>query len=366
MGDDGSRSLEEMPADVRVYSEIYRELVDFIVQKRDHGHLLVTGISGSGKSHLLRKLVASVPLKGLYKPCHEFFMHEQVGDSERSLADACLATNYDFVVLDNVELIGRTPSSQQANHPNNINFRLLSVLCHCLDQGKTLIVGITAEPEALHADLQRYGRMANIIHVSLSSKGQRRILLDNLLTDHNLSPGEKDDLAAMTHGYVVGDFQALCFKAAQSKLYPFLRPEGARAEDTNNIESTLESLTLEEGKERKEATEGTVKLTLEDFRKAMKAIPPSIVNGLSMLKPVKGLDDRPLVGIQDLERTIMEMIRFPIKYADKIKALRLTAPRGVLLLGPSGSGKTCLALHCARLSGLNVIHVQVDSDPSYL
>ncbi|KAI9030501.1 P-loop containing nucleoside triphosphate hydrolase protein [Hyaloraphidium curvatum] len=60
-------------------------------------------------------------------------------------------------------------------------------------------------------------------------------------------------------------------------------------------------------------------------------------------------------GLKEPYERLLEVVRYPILYADQLKTLGVDVPRGVLLYGPPGVGKTLLVRTVARDCGARLV-----------
>lgn len=84
------------------------ELSDFIHARRTNlnrvGHVLITGLSGSGKTYFMQSFTEFHGSAKVYS-CSQLF-HPSNGETERRLHEILYDQSLNFVVLDNVEVIG--------------------------------------------------------------------------------------------------------------------------------------------------------------------------------------------------------------------------------------------------------------------
>ena len=287
-------------------------------------------MTGVGKTVLVRQVVEGLG-KYTYCSCVQLFNAETGGTERRLLELFERATG--VVVLDDVDAIACKPagaSGGQGTHPPigllmiaDVEHRVLSVLKYALDTFEGSVIGVTSRPEAIDPEITRSGRLSDETHVSISTLHQRRAVLDSILPYGVLSEEDRLQIAKRTDGYNFADLE---------RLYAVAFEQALRSDPVN------------------------VLVTYDDFGAALKQCRASIISDL----PTLGIhsDVGPLVGVDALRDEVLRLICYPLDHSEKLRMLRLSPPRGVLLHGPSGSGKTALALDCALRSGLGVIHVQ--------
>ena len=296
-----------------------KQILEFARNRnKKKGHLLVSGMTGSGKTFLVKQVAASLGSYS-YCSCPQLFCAE-TGGTERRLAHLFEAES-GMIILDDIDTIAPKLGNALGQ---DVELRVLSVLEYCLDRYKGVVIGITSRPETMDPKVTRSGRLSHEIHISISTASQRLTILNNILPEGVLSKGERIELAKRTHGYSFADLERLYTVAFQRAL----------ARVPVNIS-----------------------IRWEEFEYALTQCRPSVTADL----PALGLqsDIEPLVGVDKLKGEILRLIQFPLDHEERLHQLRLSPPRGALLHGPSGSGKTALALECALKSGLNVIHIQV-------
>ncbi|HIP58259.1 MAG TPA: AAA family ATPase, partial [Archaeoglobus profundus] len=145
-------------------------------------------------------------------------------------------------------------------------------------------------------------------------------------------------LADQTHGFVGADIEALCKEAAMKALRRYL-PKINLNSDEIPID-VLES----------------IKVTMDDFKEALKEIEPSAMREVLVEVPKVTWDD--IGGLEDVKREIREAVEWPLKYPEKFKKFGIKPPKGVLLYGPPGTGKTLIAKAVANEANANFISVK--------
>ncbi len=145
-------------------------------------------------------------------------------------------------------------------------------------------------------------------------------------------------LADQTHGFVGADIEALCKEAAMKALRRYL-PQI----DLNADEIPIEVLE-------------SIKVTMDDFKEALKEIEPSAMREVLVEVPKVTWND--VGGLEDIKREIVEAVEWPLKYPEKFKKFGIKPPKGVLLYGPPGTGKTLIAKAVANEANANFISVK--------
>lgn len=97
-------------------------------------------------------------------------------------------------------------------------------------------------------------------------------------------------------------------------------------------------------------------ITMDDFRDAVKLVQPSAKREGFITVPDVTWDD--IGSLQDIREELQLAVLAPVKYPERLTALGLTSPSGVLLCGPPGCGKTLLAKAVANEAGINFISVK--------
>lgn len=314
----------------RIHSTSLPHLISFISTKRDdpqrHGHLLVSGISGVGKTTLLRAVLRELDIPHDYCSCSTLF-DAGTGVTEQRMVQLFArhdAQGFRAVIFDDLDVLTMRPPKVAGN---DMEHRVLAVFKKLLDTTPTLLViGITARPEVIDVELRRSGRFSQHVQVTIATASQRKAFLSSTLAPHLLSATQIDALAAKTHGFIIADLEHV-----KTEAFRLARCRGG----------------------------DQVHLEFSDFEEAVRNTRPTIAVGLPLLASTSP-DRRQalLVGMADIKSEIMRLIRLPLTHGTRLEQLRLRPPRGVLLYGPSGSGKTSIALECAHEAALTVIHVQ--------
>ncbi|KAM3077552.1 Peroxisome biosynthesis protein pex1 [Clarireedia jacksonii] len=140
------------------------------------------------------------------------------------------------------------------------------------------------------------------------------------------------DLAGETDGYMPGDLVLLV----------------ARARSEAMIRTVSESL--------KNAENGSIQLTREDFDSALKGFTPASLRNVTLQSSTTTFDS--IGGLQETRKILLETLQYPTTYAPIFAQCPLRLRSGLLLYGFPGCGKTLLASAVAGECGLNFISVK--------
>ncbi|MGC9200498.1 MAG: AAA family ATPase, partial [Candidatus Aenigmatarchaeota archaeon] len=219
---------------------------------------------------------------------------------------------------------------------------LLSLMDGLKSRGKVIVIAATNRPNDIDPALRRPGRFDREIEVPVPDRNGRLEILK--IHTRNMPLGKDvnlEEIADKTHGFVGADIMALCKEAAMSALrrvLPEIRDQ------------------LKEGEEiPKEVLEKLV-VTKEDFENALRVVEPSAMREVLVEVPKVKWED--IGGLEEVKKTLKEMIEWPLKYPQSFERMGITPPKGILLYGPPGCGKTLLAKAVATESGANFIAVK--------
>ncbi len=202
-----------------------------------------------------------------------------------------------------------------------------------------MVIGATNRPDALDPALRRPGRFDREIHIGIpDTKGRLEILQIHtrgmpLQKDMDLSK-----FAAVTHGFVGADLQALCKEAAMRSLRRMLP----------SIDLEAESIPAE--------ILNKITVTSEDFYDALKDVEPSAMR--EVLVEIPDIKWNDVGGLENVKEELREAVEWPLKYPELFEHTNATPPKGILLYGPPGTGKTLLAKAVANESEANFISIK--------
>lgn len=214
------------------------------------GGILLYGPPGTGKTFLARALAGELQAP-VFSVRPSEIMGPYVGESEQNLAELFSeARKHPLAVIFVDEIDALAPSRSGEAH--DVMKRLVPQLLAELDgfqrhDNRLVFIGATNEPWSLDPALMRPGRFDELAYVGLPNTRAREQILAANLKEVYLEPGlTPATIAELTEGYSGADLFGLCLNTPQ---YAYLD-------------------LCENGVERP--------VTLEDFRRAIAAQPPSV------------------------------------------------------------------------------------------
>jgi transitional endoplasmic reticulum ATPase len=202
-----------------------------------------------------------------------------------------------------------------------------------------IVIGATNIPNALDPALRRPGRFDREISISIPDRDGRREILE--IHSRGMPLAKDVDigrLAAITHGFVGADMEALCREAAMICLRGIL-PE---------IDFATAKIPYE--------TLGKLEVQMSHFLQALQEVDASAIREVFVEIPDVHWSD--VGGLEDIKRQLIESVEWPLKHAAIFARAGIRPPKGILLSGPPGCGKTLLAKAVANESEVNFISVK--------
>jgi len=254
-----------------------------------------------------------------------------------------------IVFIDEIDSIA--PKREEMSGDRQVERRVVAQLLALMDglksRGEVIVIAATNIPNTLDPALRRPGRFDREIAIGVPDKDGRREILEiytrgmPLADDPSMDPGrvvDLDRLAAITHGFVGADLEALGREAAMSALRR-LMPDIDFAQARIPYEKLM-----------------AMEVTMDDFRAALAEIEPSAIREVFTEVPEVGWDD--IGGLEEIKRLLMETVEWPLRYGSLFAHVHAAPPKGILLHGPPGTGKTLLAKAVAKESEANFISVK--------
>ena len=246
-----------------------------------------------------------------------------------------------IIFIDEIDAIA--PKREEMSGDRQVERRVVAQLLALMDglesRGHVIVVAATNIPNTLDPALRRPGRFDREIAIGVPDKEGRREVLEIHSRGMPLA-GDVDleRLAAITHGFVGADLEALCREAAMNALR-HLMPDIDFAQARIPYEKLM-----------------ALEVRMDDFLAALAEIEPSAIREVFTEVPEVGWDD--IGGLEEVKRLLMETVEWPLQYGPLFAHVHTTPPKGILLHGPPGTGKTLLAKAVAKESEANFISVK--------
>lgn len=246
-----------------------------------------------------------------------------------------------IIFIDEIDSLA--PKREEMSGDRQVERRVVAQLLALMDglesRGEVMVIAATNIPNTLDPALRRPGRFDREISIDVPDRDGRREILEIHTRGMPLAEDvEIDRLAAITHGFVGADLEALCREAAMSALRR-LMPDI----DFAHAQIPYEQLT-------------SLEVTEADFLAALVEVEPSAIREVFIEVPDVGWDD---VGdLEEVKRILIEAVEWPLRHDQLFKQAGVRPPKGILLHGPPGTGKTLLAKALARQSEANFIAVK--------
>ncbi|MCK5624380.1 CDC48 family AAA ATPase [Candidatus Pacearchaeota archaeon] len=307
--------------------------------------VLLHGPPGTGKT-LLAKAVATETEANFILLNGPEIMSKFYGESEkkiRDIFDEAEKNAPSIIFIDELDAIAPKREEVSGEVERRVVSQILTMMDGLKSRGNVIVIGATNRVNALDPALRRPGRFDREIEVGVPSKeGRLQILKIHsrgmpLTKDVNL-----EKLAALTHGFVGADLEALTKEAAMSVLrkhLPKLKLDRDN-EDEQIPKEVLEQLVIKQ----------------IDFIDALKTVRPSAMREVLVETPNIGWES--VGGLDNVRDELQEAVEWPLKHPESFKRMGIRPSRGILLYGPPGTGKTLLAKATAKESEANFIQVK--------
>ena len=304
--------------------------------------VLLHGPPGTGKT-LLAKAVASETEANFILLNGPEIMSKFYGESEKKIRDIFESAEKNapsIIFIDELDAIAPKREDVSGEVERRVVSQLRTMMDGLKSRGKVVVIGATNRPNSIDSALRRPGRFDREIEINVPSKEGRLSILKIHTRGMPLTKDVKlEDLAAVTHGFVGADLEALAKEAAMVVLRGLL-PQMKLDEEEKIPQHLLDKL----------------KIHSSDFTEALKVVRPSAMREVLVETPNVNWDD--VGGLEEVKRELREAVEWPIKYQANFKKLGIRPSKGILLYGPPGTGKTLLAKAVAKESEANFIQVK--------
>jgi transitional endoplasmic reticulum ATPase len=303
--------------------------------------VLLHGPPGCGKTLIARAVAHETDAKFFTVNGPEI-IHKFYGESEahlRKIFEEASKQAPSIIFIDEIDAIAPQRERVVGDVEKRVVAQLLALM-DGLDRRKNVIVlAATNLPNALDPALRRPGRFDREISISIPDRDGRKEILEIHSRGMPLS-GDVDmtHLAAITHGFVGADLEALCREAAMLCLRRLLP-----AIDFASGQIPYETLR-------------SLEVRMSDFEAALCEVEPSAIREVFVEVPDVGWDD--VGGLDGVKQRLIESVEWPLKHAEVFNRAGVRPPKGILLSGPPGCGKTLLAKAVASQTQVNFISVK--------
>ncbi len=303
--------------------------------------VLLLGPPGCGKT-LIARAVAHETDASFFSVNGPEIIHKFYGESEahlRKIFDEAARKAPSIVFLDEIDAIAPRREQVVGDVEKRVVAQLLALMDGLAQRQHVIVLAATNIPNALDPALRRPGRFDREIAVPIPDRAGRREILAIHSRGMPLAPDvDLERLAAITHGFVGADLEALCREAAMICLRRLL-PEidFAAAEIPYDALARLE-------------------VRMPDFLAALREVEPSAIREVFVEVPDVRWEH--VGGLADVKQRLIEAVEWPLKYRALFDRAGIAPPKGILLSGPPGCGKTLLVKAVANETEVNFISVK--------
>ncbi len=301
------------------------------------------GPPGTGKTLIVRAVANETDAYFLHISGPEI-MGKYYGESEERLRKVFVDAQAHapaIIFIDEIDAIA--PKREDLGGEKQVEKRVVAQLLSLMDglasRGKVIVIGATNIPNTIDPALRRPGRFDRELSVSIPDKKGRFEILEIHTRGMPLADDVSlEKLAAITHGFVGADLEALAREAAMTALRKILpKIDYELAEIPYDLIINLD-------------------VTMDNFLDGMKEVEPSAIREVFVEVPDVKWDD--VGGLDDIKDALKEAVEWPLKYAGLFRKAGTNPPKGIILYGKPGTGKTYLAKAVASESGVNFISVK--------
>ncbi len=302
--------------------------------------VLLHGPPGTGKT-LIAKAVANESGAAFFSIQGPEIMSKFYGESEAQLRnkfEEATKSAPSIIFIDELDSIAPSRENVQGEVERRVVAQLLTLMDGLNARGKVVVIAATNRVNAIDPALRRPGRFDREIEIGVPGVEGRNVILQihtrGMPLAEDVSLGE---FAAITHGFVGADLEALCKEAAMKALRRFL-PD-------IDLDQPIPPAVLEK-----------MRVTAEDFRDALKEIEPSALRDVFVEIPSVKWED--IGGLKKVKVQLRESVELPLKRPEIFRRMGIRPPTGILLYGAPGTGKTLLAKAVATESEANFISIK--------
>ncbi len=299
--------------------------------------ILLYGPPGTGKTLIARAVASETESHFIHVNGPEI-MHKYYGESEarlRQVFDEARKKAPSIIFLDEVDAIAPRRTDVHGDVEKRVVAQLLALMDGLESRGNVIVLAATNVPDLVDPALRRPGRFDREICINVPDQRGRLEILRIHTRGMNLADDVSlEHLAAVTHGFVGADLEALCREAGMYALRRALADFRFGRDDFTELD---------------------LKVILKDFNDALTEVEPSATREFAMEIPSVGWQD--VGGLEQIKQQLQALVEWPLVYPELYKHFALKAPKGILLSGKPGTGKTLVAKALAKESRVNFISV---------
>ncbi|MGB9792257.1 MAG: CDC48 family AAA ATPase [Thermacetogeniaceae bacterium] len=299
--------------------------------------ILLYGPPGTGKTLIARAVASETDCHFIHVNGPEI-MNKYYGESEarlRQVFDEARKKAPSIIFLDEVDAIAPRRTDVHGDVEKRVVAQLLALMDGLESRGNVIVIAATNVPDLVDPALRRPGRFDREICINVPDQRGRLEILRIHTRGMNLAEDVSlEHLAAVTHGFVGADLEALCREAGMNALRRALADFRFGRDDFADLD---------------------LKVTQKDFNEALTEVEPSATREFAMEIPSVTWDD--VGGLEEIKEQLRALVEWPLVYPELYKHFSLKAPKGILLSGRPGTGKTLVAKALARESRVNFISV---------
>ena len=303
--------------------------------------VLLHGPPGCGKTLIARAVAHETEAK-FFSISGPEIIHKFYGESEaqlRKVFEEATRQAPSIVFIDEIDAIAPRREKVVGDVEKRVVAQLLALMDGLNKRQHVIVLAATNIPNALDPALRRPGRFDREISFPIPDRNGREHILEIHTRGMPLAGDvDVDHLAAITHGFVGADLEALCREAAMSCLRRIL-PEVDFASAHIPYETLM-----------------ALEVLMADFTEALREVEPSAIREVFAEVSEVHWDD--VGGLDATKQQLIQAVEWPLKHPDLFAQAAVRPPRGILLTGPPGCGKTLLAKAVAHETEVNFISVK--------
>ncbi len=303
--------------------------------------VLLHGPPGTGKT-LIARTIAHEADANFFVVSGPEIVHRHYGESEKHLRqiwEEATKKSPAIIFIDEIDSIAPKRENVEGEVEKRIVAQLLALMDGLNKRANVVVIAATNLPNNIDPALRRPGRFDREIEIPIpDARGRRQILEVHSRGMPLEEDVDLDTIAAITHGCVGADLEALCREAAMACL-----------------RTVMGDIDFSQGKLPYEILTH-LRVGMDHFRAALTEVEPSAVREVFVEVPDIKWDD--IGGLGDVKRKLIEAVEWPLAHASLFREAGVKPPKGILLAGPPGIGKTLAAKAVASQTEANFISVK--------